>query len=104
MKELNALEAYIADMVADLTRQGERNIYTFIELNDGTMAHVRGTAEYDGYIEDDYRCGYGNGTGAFVPTSASCDLYIEVCDKDKNEIAVDTSAIEEQVEHNLMSL
>lgn len=104
MKELNALEAYIADMVADLTRQGERNIYTFIELNDGTMAHVCGTAEYDGYIEDDYRCGFGNGTGAFIPTSARCNLSIEAYDANDDEITVDTAAIEEYVEQNLMSV
>ncbi len=104
MTKIEILQERIAEEVADLARQGERHIDVFVELVNGTTAQVYGEADYDGYVEDDFHCGFGNGTGAFIPTSARCNLSIEAYDANDDEITVDTAAIEEYVEQNLMSV
>lgn len=86
-----------------------KNDYYEIEA---LMSHEGGFVEYEkdgetlcfdydvdveGYTEDDFNCGYGNGTGAFIPTGATVRIsnvacynaYGEnvSCDFDENEMA-----------------
>ncbi len=59
-----------------------------VELGD-YIATVSGWVELDGYTEDDYHCGYMNGTGAWVETYRDASVSIKLTDEDGNEYAVD---------------
>ena len=98
MKEFNKLEETIIDEVSSYMKDTYNTaISTFVELEDGTTADITGTASYDSYKEDDFRCGYGNGTGYCV-TSASVSVNVKACDANDNEIEVDESAIARAIE------
>lgn len=98
MKELNKLEETIIYEVSSYMKDTyNTNIRTFVELEDGTTADITGTASYDSYEEDDFRCGYGNGTGYCV-TSASVSLSVKAYDANEKEIEVDEYAIERTIE------
>ena len=58
-----------------------------IEL-DGITINVKGSIELDGYIEDDYHCGYMNGTGAWVETYRSASVEVKAFDED-GEVEID---------------
>lgn len=68
-----------------------------IEIDDSLTINAAGYVETDGYIEDDYHCGYMNGTGAYVETyrSASVELKATVYDGDDNatEYNVDAGSV-----------
>lgn len=59
-----------------LTSNDYRNIAEQIEVGSGTIEYAKDgetifieyTCEEEGYVEDDFHCGYMNGTGAFVVT------------------------------------
>ena len=59
-----------------------------IELDETITINAKGWLETDGYIEDDYHCGYMNGTGAYVETyrNASIELTAQVYDEDTDNI------------------
>lgn len=98
MKELNKLEETIIYEVSSYMKDTyNTDISTFVELEDGTTADVTGTAGYDSYEEDDFHCGYGNGTGYCV-TSASVNLSIKAYDTNDIEIEVDEYAIAKAIE------
>lgn len=98
MKELNKLEETIIYEVSSFMKDAyNTNISTFVELEDGTTADITGTASYDSYKEDDFRCGYGNGTGYCV-TSASVSLNVKAYDANENKIEVDEYAIAKAIE------
>ena len=59
-----------------------------VELDDLTV-NVSGWIELDGYTEDDYHCGYMNGTGAWVETHRDASVTIKVIDEYGNEHQVD---------------
>ena len=66
-----------------LTREDYRNIWNEIEQSqgqgecqmeyekEGEVLSIEYTYEEEGYVEDDFRCGYMNGTGAWVCTYRS---------------------------------
>lgn len=98
MKELNKLEETIIYEVSSYMKDTyNTDISTFLELEDGTIADITGTASYDSYKEDDFHCGYGNGTGYCV-TSASVSLSVKAYDADQNKIEVNEYAIEKAIE------
>ena len=98
MKELNSLEEDIAYEVSSYMRDTyNTDISTFVELDDGTTADITGTASYVSYKEDDFHCGYGNGTGYCV-TSASVSINVKAYDANDNEIKVDEHAISRAIE------
>lgn len=98
MKELNKLEEAIVYEVSSCMKDTyNTDISTFVELEDGTTADITGTASYDSYAEDDFRCGYGNGTGYCV-TSAGVSLSVKAYDANENKIEVDEYAIERAIE------
>lgn len=55
-----------------------------IELDETITINAKGCLETDGYVEDDYHCGYMNGTGAYVETyrNASIELVAWVYDEE----------------------
>lgn len=55
-----------------------------IAIDERLTVNARGWLELDGYVEDDYRCGYMNGTGAYVETlrEASVGLTARIYDED----------------------
>lgn len=50
---------------------------------DGEIICIEYEADEEGYIEDDFLCGYMNGTGAYIVTSRS--LYITSADSYNEE-------------------
>ena len=46
----------------------EGNFSADIEIDDSITVNATGSVETEGYIEDDYHCGYMNGTGAWIET------------------------------------
>ena len=98
MKELDKLEeAIIYEVSSYMKDTYNTDISTFIEIEDGTTADITGTASYDSYEEDDFCCGYGNGTGYCV-TSASVSLNVKAYDANENKIEVDEYAIAKAIE------
>ena len=74
-----------------LTSNDYQELATQIEVGKGTIEFEKDgeiliidyQAEEDGYVEDDYHCGYMNGTGAYVVTSRSLSiLSVESFDED----------------------
>lgn len=98
MKELNKLEeAIIYEVSSYMKDTYNTDISTFVELEDGTTADITGAVSYNSYEEDDFRCGYGNGTGYCV-TSASVSLSVKAYDANENKIEVDEYAIAKAIE------
>lgn len=59
---------------------------------DEYVATVSGWIEIDGYVEDDFHCGYMNGTGAWIETHREVSVSIKLTDEDGNEYAADLDA------------
>ena len=55
----------------------------------------------NGYTEDDYTCGYMNGTGAFVVTSVDVNLKIQVYDENEIPVNIDENEIYAAIESEL---
>ena len=52
----------------------------FVEYEkDGETLCFDYDVDVEGYTEDDFNCGYGNGTGAFIPTDATVSITNAVC-------------------------
>lgn len=62
-----------------------------IELDSLTI-NAQGTIEIDGYVEDDYHCGYMNGTGAWVETYRAASVELTAYDEDGNEFVIDNES------------
>lgn len=79
----------VYDALADV-EDGNFELEVEIELENDVMLIIAATGwlETDGYIEDDYHCGYQNGTGAYVETyrNASIELTATMYDEDGEEI------------------
>lgn len=69
-----------------------------IEIDETLTVLATGWLDTDGYVEDDFHCGYMNGTGAYVETyrSASVELSATLYDEDGNEEDVAISAEQEK--------
>lgn len=101
-EELEILRERIIDYCVDAAHDGQDNIDTCIVLDEtqdnSPSASVEGHIYVDGYVEDDFHCGYMNGTGAFVVTSVSVSLNISVIDENDEEVDVDEYEIESAIE------
>ena len=79
---------------------GCNNIDTEIEVGN-MIVNIRGSIRTYGYMEDDFHCGYMNGTGYNVTTSADIQLTFDVTTYDDdgnevdNDIEIDEDAIRE---------
>ena len=62
-----------------------------IELDTITI-NAQGTIEIDGYVEDDYHCGYMNGTGAWIETYRAASVELTAYDEDGNEYEIDNES------------
>ena len=62
-----------------------------IELDTITI-NAQGFIEIDGYIEDDYHCGYQNGTGAWIETNRAASVELTAYDEDGNEYEIDNES------------
>ena len=62
-----------------------------IELDTITI-NAQGCIEIDGYIEDDYHCGYMNGTGAWIETNRAASVDLTAYDEDGNEYEIDNES------------
>lgn len=100
--ELELLKEKIIDYCVDAAHDGQDNIDTCIALDEtqenSPSASVEGHIYVDGYVEDDFHCGYMNGTGAFVVTSVSASLNISVYDENDEEVDIDESELESAIE------
>lgn len=59
-----------------------------IELDTITI-NAQGCIEIDGYIEDDYHCGYENGTGAWIETYRTASVELTAYDESGTAYDVD---------------
>ena len=74
-----------------------QNIANQIEVGSGSIEYIKGnetlfveyTYEEEGYIEDDARCGYMNGTGAYVVTDRFLSVEVESYDEEGEQTAND---------------
>ena len=100
--ELELLKEKIIDCCVDAAHDGQDNIDTCIALDEtqdnSPSASVEGHIRVDGYVEDDFHCGYMNGTGAFVVTSVSVSLNISVYDENDEEVDIDEYELENAIE------
>lgn len=102
-KEIKKLQDLIEDKVVKFASDCEEEerftmeVFLDEDREDTPYADVNGYIGVSGYIEDDYHCGYGNGTGAFVVTSVCCSLDIDAYDENGQYINIDSSAIEQNV-------
>lgn len=75
---MNDTDYSIAEAILDNCNDGLFDIE--VELGNNTFDQVSGYIETDRYQEDDFHCGYGNGTGAWITTYASvCICNLELC-------------------------
>ena len=100
--ELELLKEKIIDYVVDCGHNGDEHVDTCVALyetqDNSPSASVEGHIRVDGYVEDDFHCGYMNGTGAFVVTSVSVSLNISVYDENDEEIDFDEYELENAIE------
>ena len=90
-----------------LTNEDYNKIAEMIERGKNSIEYAKGeevlylecTYEVEGYVEDDYRCGYENGTGAFVETDRYLTVKDAVVSDGENEepIWVDANLLESMV-------
>jgi hypothetical protein len=82
---MTELEEDIKEYLLDYV--GDSDIDTTLEI-DNYLVDVQGYIKTYGYVEDDNHCGYMNGTGYNVTTSADISLKINVClcDDEGNEV------------------
>lgn len=103
--ELELLKEKIIDYVVDCGRNGDEHINECVVLDDDNeyspYADVEGHVRVNGYTEDDYTCGYMNGTGAFVVTSVDVNLKIQVYDENEIPVNIDENEICAAIESKL---
>ena len=102
---MTALDYEIARKILD---DGIGDINLEIE-KDNLFITVKGSITITGYLEDDDRCGYGNGTGYFVTTDANINLNFDAMafDEDDNLLAektdIDEDGIREYIYREIIS-
>lgn len=103
--ELELLKEKIIDYVVDCGRNGDEHINECVVLDDDNeyspYADIEGYVRVNGYTEDDYTCGYMNGTGAFVVTSVDVNLKIQVYDENEIPVNIDENEIYAAIESEL---
>lgn len=96
MKKITLSEAQKNEIMSRLADIHDENGRFDIEIElDEITVKAKGEVELDGYIEDDYHCGYMNGTGAWVETYRSATVEITAFDED-GEVEIDTE-IEDEI-------
>ncbi len=96
---MNDADHSIAEAILDIGCDGSFDIE--VELENNTFAYACGSIETESYQEDDFHCGYGNGTGAWVTTYASvCISNLELCayNDDGDEISCELEIHESEIE------
>lgn len=102
-EELELLKEKIIDVCVDAGRDGSGVddcvcLYEDDErFNDTPYANVDCSIDIDGYDEDDFHCGYMNGTGAYAVTNVCVSLTVEAFDKDDTPIDIDEYELEEAI-------
>ena len=89
MKKITLTEAQKALLMKEIATLGSEDgsFDRDIEIDDLLTVNCQGSVETEGYIEDDYHCGYMNGTGAWIETdrTASVELTAILFNPDENE-------------------
>lgn len=89
MKKLTLSEAQKREILSQLAEVHDEDGGFDIDIElDGITINAKGSIELDGYIEDDYHCGYMNGTGAWVETYRSASVEVKAFDED-GEVEID---------------
>lgn len=73
---------------------------------DGETLYFDYETDVDGYVEDDFYCGYGNGTGAKITTSATVSISEMGCcnsDGEETDCNFDEYKLAKMFECELMS-
>ena len=102
-EELELLKEKIIDVCVAAGHEGYNGVndcvclYEDERFNDTPYANVDCSIDIDGYDEDDFHCGYGNGTGAYVVTSVYVCLKVEAFDKDDTTVDIDEYELEEAI-------
>ncbi len=103
-EELELLKEKIIDVCVDAGHEGYEGVNNCICLyedddrfNNTPYANVDCSIDISGYVEDDFHCGYMNGTGAFVVTNVCVSLKVEAFDKDGTPVDIDEYELEEAI-------
>ena len=98
------ISSKIVDAIVDnYDGDGDFNIEE-AEIGEGVLADITGSIWTDSYVEDDFHCGYCNGTGAWVTYAADCsvsDIDCYTYDKDGNKLQADVIYDYAQIEHKV---
>lgn len=73
---------------------------------DGNLLFFDYEVEVEGYTEDDYTCGYGNGTGAYICTDANVKISEVHCynsEGEEIESNFDENKLARMFEHDLIN-
>lgn len=81
--ELNDSQLKEVCKALDTVEDGEIEIELEV---DNLLLVITGFLYTEGYVEDDFRCGYMNGTGAYIETEreAELDMAVKFYDEDGN--------------------
>lgn len=100
-EELELLKEKIIDVCVAAGHDGYEGIDECVLLyedkEDTPYANVNCSIDIDGYDEDDFHCGYMNGTGAYVVTNVCVSLTVEAFDKDDTPVDIDEYELEEAI-------
>lgn len=102
-EELELLKEKIIDVCVAAGHDGYNGVndcvclYEDERFNDTPYANVDCSIDIDGYDEDDFHCGYGNGTGAYVVTDVCVSLKVEAFDKDDTPVDIEEYELEEAI-------
>ena len=87
MKTIRLTDEQMRKLFAALEGIEEGYFDIDIDVDDNITVNASGHLETEGYVEDDFMCGYMNGTGARVETyrKATLELTARVYDENDNE-------------------
>ena len=100
MNKITLTEAQKAQIMAALAEyHNEKGAFDFdIDIDDNIVVNAKGRVDFEGYIEDDFTCGYGNGTGGWIETYRSASVILTAYDGD-GEVEIDREIEKEAQEY-----
>lgn len=105
MKKITLTEAQIAQIKESLEQYHDcTDKFDFeIDFTDDNLAvQVKGWIEVESYCEDDYHCGYGKGTGAWVESYRNADVELtgeQYDDNGSTKVSIADESIKEIYEY-----
>ena len=96
MKTIRLTEEQMQAVLNALDRVDNGSFDIEIEIGDSLTVYASGWLETEGHVEDDFYCGYGNGTGAYVETHRSASVGLSATVYDEYGNGEDVAIAQEQ--------